>query len=75
VSVATAVGYDPTKSTAHHSARAYPAVASWLGRRELEGKAPRTRDGDRAAEVQATLPGLYDGLRDSLIPLLKDDEG
>ena len=35
-----------TKDTAHHSARAYPAVAAWLGRRELEGKAPRTRDGD-----------------------------
>jgi integrase len=42
----TAVFSDPTKDTAHHSARAYPEVASWLGRRELEEKAARTRDGD-----------------------------
>jgi len=47
-----------TRDERHKSARAYPEVAAWLGRRELEGKAARTLDGDErytAALLNANL--------------------
>lgn len=40
----TALGYDATRDERHKSARAYSAVAAWLKRRDLEGKAQRTLD-------------------------------
>lgn len=42
----TVYTHDATLDERHKRARAYPEVASWLKRRELEGKAPRTLDGD-----------------------------